>query len=467
MPKAPIIRPQFNVGGLLDIPTGKYVTGRHGESILNSGLAQINSVVGPQNSFKTALLMYVFFTVFSRYRLEQLGVYDTEVSLSYGRLEDITRQFPRLDALDFTDESIFNKIALTTGAEIFGDEWLEVVKAGADARKKITAKIAKETPFPGMGGDLIKIPKPIPMMIDSLTQFKVKSVEEKIVNKNAVGESGANTQFMREAAAKAQMITQLPSLTAGGSILIGMVAHVGKKIVMDQYAPQDARLSHSKRGGTVKGVTEKFEFINNNLFEIFQAKPLMNSSSDKTAKYPMDSSDRQEGTVDLMILQMVNTRNKNGPSGFNFELIVSQTQGFQPSLTEFHYIKDRLNNYGVTGSNTSYVLDICPDVSLSRTTVRKKISESPDLVRALEITSQMGQMQRLWKQDEKYICTPKELYDDLKAKGYDWSVLLNTRGWWCFEEDAPLELNFLSTLDLLKMRTGEYHPYWMEPLKEK
>ena len=35
---APAIKPLFNIGALLDIPTGMWVHGKHGESILLGGL---------------------------------------------------------------------------------------------------------------------------------------------------------------------------------------------------------------------------------------------------------------------------------------------------------------------------------------------------------------------------------------------------------------------------------------------
>jgi hypothetical protein len=61
----------------------------------------------------------------------------------------------------------------------------------------------------------------------------------------------------------------------------------------------------------------------------------------------------------------------------------------------------------------------------------------------------------------KYKCTPAELYRDIIALGYDWKILFNTRPHWVFIKDENKELPFLSTLDLLKMRIGEYVPYWL------
>jgi hypothetical protein len=63
------------------------------------------------------------------------------------------------------------------------------------------------------------------------------------------------------------------------------------------------------------------------------------------------------------------------------------------------------------------------------------------------------------------MCSTKQLYDDLKAKCYDWDQILSeTRSWWTLDPDHPKK--FLSTMDLLKMRVGQYHPYWMAPTTE-
>jgi hypothetical protein len=59
------------------------------------------------------------------------------------------------------------------------------------------------------------------------------------------------------------------------------------------------------------------------------------------------------------------------------------------------------------------------------------------------------------------MCTPKQLHDDLVALGYDWDVLLKTRGWWSMDNDSQDLPPFLSTMDLLRMRKGLYHPYWL------
>jgi len=59
------------------------------------------------------------------------------------------------------------------------------------------------------------------------------------------------------------------------------------------------------------------------------------------------------------------------------------------------------------------------------------------------------------------MCTPKELYEDIKKLGYDWDMILSeTRGWNTIDEYNKKYPKFLSTLDLLKNRIGKYTPYW-------
>jgi hypothetical protein len=140
---------------------------------------------------------------------------------------------------------------------------------------------------------------------------------------------------------------------------------------------------------------------------------------------------------------------------------VSQQEGVHGPLSEFHYCKVN-DRFGIDGTLQHYSLDLMPDVKLSRTTVRGKLDSDPKLRRAMNITSEMLQMRQLWDDvPEDVMCTPKQLYEDIKKLGYDWDVLLNTRGWWTCDNDKH-PIPYLSTMDLLQMRVGNYKPYWLK-----
>jgi hypothetical protein len=175
------------------------------------------------------------------------------------------------------------------------------------------------------------------------------------------------------------------------------------------------------------------------------------------------------GDTDLQELTLINVRSKSGPTGHTFKLIVSQTEGLLPSLSEYHYLRSRKDKFGLEGPegvHKDYRLALYPDVVLKRTTVRDVIDTDERLQRALEITSELGQIYDYWSDfPRNEMVEPKELYERLKVMGYDWNLLLDTRGYWTFDH-YDSELRPLSTMDLINMYHGRYIPFWY-PDKEK
>lgn len=467
LPAAPRVRIQIPMGGLFDVPTGRYYYGKHGEALLNCGLGAVNAIAGPPNGYKSEITNYFLTTVLTRHLCSAGLIYDTENSMNYeriGRLLDIP---PNEQTEDWFDPE-HGRLRITPSASMLGDVYFEEIKKIANERYSKYSKIKRTTPFIDDHGNHITMLDPLVVVLDSLTEFKSTAVQDKLVDKNAVGESGANTQFMKDAAAKTQMITQLPNLCNRGGLFFVQVAHVGVKIEIDPYAPKPPKLAYAGRGRKTKGTPEKFDFINNNLFEIYDAGFLPNSSKDKSALYPKYESDRLDENKDLMWVEAVITRNKNGPSGVPLVLLFSQSDGMLPHLSMYHYLKES-NDFGLTasGNKQSYTLHLYPDITLTRTTVRSLIDGNYALQRAIEITAQMRQMEMLWgAADTEHLVPPKELYETIKALGYDWSILLeHTRGYWVYEEEAPKQSKYyLSTLDLLRMAKNLYRPYWYDTL---
>lgn len=463
MVTAPKIRPALNIGCLFDIPTGVFVKGIHGEWILNGGDSTTNSLQGPGNSFKSEIINYMTFTPFSRVSCSKALVYDTENSMTYERLQRaVDNAMPSSKII--VDDPNNDRVKLVQSADILGDQWFDLVKKTGKERITAKNKEMRKIQIAGVDGKAMEMMPPGLITVDSLTEFKISETQEKIVDDNAIGESGTRTLFMSEGLAKTQLITQLPNLATQAGFYFFMVAHTGETIDMGgMFAPKPTKMTHAKSGVKHKGVPQKWTTINNNLYEIFNAKVLYNSGT-RFPLYPKDSATNKVESADLNIVTLVNVRNKGGQSGFRYELIISQSEGLLVGLTMFHYLKES-DRYGITGNNTSYHLDLYPECTINRVSVRGKLKEDYRLYRATEITTQLLQMEKLWpavKYDPKYRCTPQELYDDIKKLGYDWNVLLDTRGWWCFLEDEKDLKPFLSTMDLLAMRAGEYKPYWLK-----
>jgi hypothetical protein len=461
---APPIKVAFNIGAGFDIPTGTYIEGRHGEYILNGGLAPLTGFVGIGNMFKTTIMRFAVLCAMARMCKESTGsTYDTEVNVQewqFKNLADHQEEFHGEDILTngrwiITDKTIYS-----------GNEWYKLKREFLENKLKNAKKLEIDTPFWNRDrtGPL-KILIPTYDELDSFTEFETDDVIE-IQEKNELGDSGANTMHMRQGLAKMRFLMEAPRLNCGSYNYLAMTAHIGKETMMQNAGPGGqmpvVKLKHLKHGDKIKGVTDKFTFMTHNCYHCYDARPLINQGT-KGPEYPRDEHDDANLDTDLNVVLLRNLRSKSGISGMSQMLIVSQSEGVLPSLTEYHYIKE-MDRYGLEGSPISSWLALYPEVKFGRTTVRGKIDSDYKLRRALNITSEMCQMNEFWHNlPEDLLCTPKQLYDDIKSRGYDWNQLLSeTRGWWTLNEDHPLK--FLSTMDLLRMRKGLYHPYWMKPL---
>lgn len=467
---APNVKVMINIGALMDVPTGHYLVGRQGEWILNGGLATLTGLTGIGNNFKTTIMRHMSLTACARmwYSGELFSTgstYDTEVNTHEKRVSDLASRIE-----DFEGEDILEtgRWVVTDKTVYTGTEWYKIYKDFMDTKVKSTAKISIKTPFWNRDRtSALEILMPTFTEMDSFSEFETDDVEE-MQNKNDLGDSGGNTIHMRQGLAKLRFLMQAPSRNGRAYDYLLMTAHLGKESTMQNAGPAGqvpiVKNIHLKNGDKIKGVTDKFMFITNNCWHCFNAKPLINDGT-KGPEYPRDSEDNLKLDTDLMLVQVRQLRGKSGPSGMPLQLIVSQSEGVLPALTEFHHIKE-YDRFGLEGSNINYSLVLYPDCKLGRTTVRGKIEEDAKLRRALNITSELCQISYLWHDvEDGLMCTPKELYEALKARGYDWDTLLQTRGWWSPREDHPVP--FLSTMDLLKMRIGQYHPYWMEPANEQ
>ncbi|EKD22671.1 MAG: putative uvsX [uncultured bacterium] len=461
----PQVKIMLNIGALLDIPTGTYIEGRHGEMILNGGLAALTGIVGIGNNFKSTVMHYMSFTAMSRIPGSFGSTYDTEVNVHEWHLaQTIARneEFAEEDILQtgrwvITDKTIYS-----------GNKWYEVFKLYIEDKIKNAAKYSVVTPFWNREhtGPLMML-RPTFNEMDSFTEFETDDVA-KMQDDNELGESGANTLHMRQGLAKMRFLMEAPKLNAGSYNYMLMTAHLGKESSMQSGGGGREmpiqKLKHLKNGDKIKGVTDKFTFVVHNCWHCYNSTPLMQADGDGPL-YPRDSDDKTKYDTDLNTVNLRNLRSKSGVSGMALVLVVSQTEGVLPSLTEFHHIKE-MGRYGLDGNVQNYSLVLYPDVKLSRTTVRGKIDTDPKLRRALNILSEMCQMDQLWRGDEsELLCTPKELYTDLIAMGYDWDLLLSSRGWWTIDNDQH-PVPFLSTMDLLRIRKGLYFPYWMDENKQ-
>lgn len=446
------------VGACLDIPTGKYVKGHKGQYILNGGMGFLTGVVGIGNNFKSTFMNYINATFIARMGgMSSTDIYDTEINIHEWHL---TRQFkhhPDLAMSGQTDLIGDQRWNITDKTIYTGDEWFDMAKDFMEMKIKEKAKYSVKLPIVDRDGQPMVIPAPTSLAVDSMSEFNTKDVL-KMQDENSLGDSGANTVSMKQGQQKNRLLMELPPLAAGSYTYTFMTAHVGTVINMDPRNPAPKKLQYLKGDQKLKGVPEKFTFMMNNCYQCYNAAPFINQAN-KTPEYPRSPSDDLKMDTDLSIVSARQLRSKSGPTGMATELIVSQQEGVLPGLTEFHFIKSN-GRWALGGNDRNYNLVFCPDVNLSRTTVRSKIKDDYKLRRGMNLASEMLQMYMLWHDlPPQYIIKPEQLYEKLIEMGYDWDVLLQTRGWW-----APLgeweQIPELSTFDFLRLYTGEYIPYW-------
>ncbi len=458
---APEIRPLLNVGCLMDIPCGRPVKGKHGEWLWLGGHAPITGVGGRGNTYKSTIAHHLNLTIMNRYFRSVQNVYDTEMSFGQGRAEMLSARMEFIANADLVDDG---RLLIADSTVSTGDKWFDEIKEYSTLKIKEAKKSMGTTPFLQKDGTQYQYYLPSLVCIDSFSRMNFSSTEA-IFEKNSVGDSGMNMEATRSSHAKNQLLIQVPVLTASSGIYMTFTAHVDDSIQLDPYAPVQKKLALLKNGLKFKYVPAQFTFLMNNLWYCYDASPMTNQTT-KAAEFPRNPQDNDPDNKDLMIVTVQNLRGKYGPSGSPFELIVSQSEGVLVGLSEFNYIRS-YDRFGLGGNVQNYFVELCPDVSLSRTTIRSKINANPKLQRALEITSELCQLKNIMPRVFGTITeyrSPKEIYDTLTQKGYDWDILLGqTRGYWVFEEDNN-PLHFLSTLDLLEMCKSEnaYHPWWYD-----
>ena len=450
----------YNVGSLLDIPTGKYVKGIKGENILLGGLALITAIVGRGNTFKSTIEHYMLLSAAEKIAQSgycpYINTYDTEMNIDKKRLQSFVDKFKALSSANLLESGAWS---ITDKTMHLGNEWFKILKNFLKEEKiKNKNKYLVDTPILGKDGQAIKTVFPSFGEIDSISEFETADIED-IMDKSEIGESSGNTLHMRLGLAKTRLLMELPALCNSASHYLIMTAHLGDNmnIQATPYSTPAKKLQHLKVNEKIKGVTEKFFFLPNVVWQTVNCSTLINQNT-KEAEFPKSSKSDLNNT-DLNVVTLKLLRNKFGPSGYSVDLVVSQGEGVLSSLSEFLFIKEN-SRFGLQGNNVHYNLTLYPSEKLSRTTIREKIEQDPKLVRALKFTADILQIKQIMIDIDVEIPPLEQLYEKLNKK-YGFDKLLNTRDYWTFNQYEH-EVPFLSTLDLIYMYHDKYTPYWLK-----
>lgn len=435
-----------------------------GDYVINGGYSPHMAVTGMNNSNKTLIILSFIMTVLTRMMNSKpdAQVFETENTLEFMRCMQIAMGIATMlgcdEAMKLTIKNyILDNFTLRGSKDLsanqFCNEMDEIVKERLKSKKDMVT-----LPFKDLRGDDISVYLPHFMGIDSFSAMLPDVVLKNYLEENDAGDGKNNMMYTREMSAKTQMLAKWVNQNPRSSIYMMSSAHMGKNLNIDSNAPPEKKSLFMKQNHQLKNVPEKYYFYTTTMFFVNGSSVLLNN--DKVPQYPYDSNDKNKRDSKDILLEMIILRNKFGQSGVFIPLVASQNQGIDWPLSAFHYSKTL--DWGIGGNNTNYVMDLLPDVALGRTLVRTKLLNNPQLRRVADITCEMHLLFR-YKFDAidiKYRCTPKELYEDINALGYDWDVLLDTRGYYTLDHYTN-EVKPLSTFDLLRMRVGDYIPYWM------
>lgn len=455
---APPVRFLFNVGLGIDLVTGEYIKGIHGNYVLNGGMGFMVGIVGGSNKFKSTIARWYILRFLRCFTGSRGLCYDTEMNSHERQWENLYGNVMKFDPEDdllrngrlrITDKTVCRDMAMV----------YEPLKDELEERIKYKIKNSVDTPFADHYGLPLKMIYPTATLWDSFTETRPSNTL-KTMSDHDLGAKEGNTIHLQDNLAKTKYFMEMPAIAQGAYDYQILTAHVQKNQEIGAHTPPAKQFQGLPQNLKVSGIPNKSLYMLSSAWHCERAVVLYNSTSDKTPKYPRDEYDRTNTeSMDLQEVTMCMLRNKSGGSSIKLSIVCSQSDGVLEGLTNFHRINT--NDFGLSGSNTSYALDLMPDTKLDRIKIRRMLDADPLLERACEITSNLYLM-RIYSQNpmtRTLWVTPKELYEGLLKRGYDWNVLLKTREWWSVD---PQPLPELTTFDLLRMNRDLYHPYWME-----
>lgn len=433
----------------------------------NGGLPSFTGLAGAPNTFKTQLALYFCACVMARYTHSRFWPHDAENTLTMQRILSAITWFAELAGVDLEE---CGRLNFSDANTYQGEEWFDALKSLSDAIRKKTDEFLT-TPFWDFRSETYhKMAPPLLSLLDSLSGFTT-SVLEKQYDEHDIGDSKLNAIALNTARIKSQMLEQMINITGPASIFSIMTVHIGEAYNLKPNQPMFKRLKHLAGDLKIKKASENFAFYTGITWQTVDWRKMLDG--DRLPEFPRSKDDNLKDDTDLLEVPVKSLRNKYGPSGIQFSMVISQSEGVKIGLTNYLFLKSFRKPdadsvyYGIGGNDSNYYLHLLPDVKLTRRSLRSKIDESHELYTAFEFTQQMAYMQYMWHNLEHgWLCTPKELYEDINNKGYDWSILLNSRDYWIFQEESH-PLPELTIVDLLNMRKGRYHPDWYpKTLKE-
>lgn len=459
--------PMPNTGTILDISAGRFVPGHKGQMVLIGGVAAFNCTAALPNMFKTTIVTGIIAPTLLGFKKSIVHAHDSEGTMSDSRIDGlIIKVMDMYKSLGYEPmESLAGagRLFFTSQLDYNATELFNLLKKFAKERNSNKDNLVEYEILDRETGKPMKWHNPLISFWDSLSYMQGAAAED-LMEEGDIGTSDMNMLAMRANMAKSQIVEQMSTFPVRNGIFVCATAHVGQSYQLDPRRPNVRTLRYLQDNIKLKRVPENLSFITGNCYVITRIQPMLTNGA---PEFPYVPGDNAKDT-DLVETTLVNMRGKFGPSNVPLTLVVSQRDGLLPYMSNYLYLKEH-DRYGFIGNMQNYAFALTPDIKVQRTNLRQKFRENYRMQVAVYHLMNMHWMMSRWDEKQlpvKYHCTPEELYNDIKALGYDWELLLNTRFFHGEVNNGKDHVNYISTLDLLRIRLEEYHPYWY-PVKKK
>lgn len=463
----------LNVTPMLDHNSGVWVKGIRGNWILVGGYGFVPVIMAEANCGKTGMLLSIYATGHYRYPTSDGIFYETEGTMPKSRLTDTYQRIdPEGDLWGRGIEWVKKTLPL--------DHWADVLSAKKNERFALmkTAKNLVTLPFELSPGNN----KTLPFMLNAVDSFAEAEPHDaaRKLEKEGVAASVNQTYDMIVGNIKTRIMRGISLMGPAANMMTLMSGSVDSFVDTNSQpgrgpAKTNAHLDAKKKP---KGMGTKVKKLSTSSIIFGIPKPWWKGTDakDRIPKTPLHDSELIQDSKSYEHVEFKDTRSKAGESGFVQTMVSRQGEGPLWDVSIWWFLKDygaknprvSMGDYGLINTKQYHTAtQFLPEVDWRTNTLRQVLRDNPkvgvafDLLYGLKFEYFIGQNPEFLKR----FCTPEELYNDLKALGYDWNELLDTRYWWTHLESEKGLPPQLTCLDLLCMRTGEYIPYWFT--KEK
>lgn len=458
--------PMCNTGTLLDYITGAMVPGVDGQTYTDGGVAPTNGVHGPAGSFKSTVSDGMLINAQERFPGSQHLNYDTE------NCKRDKNRLVRMCSL-YRDDPVKREAHLKDMAErtrlkntsdyTYLEDFLEDMYKLCDAKRKHIKDFTVETPLydPYTGKNKLMI-LPTFVSIDSLSKATLKGLDA-VLLKHGDTSSEANMAAAREALMKNRVLRRIPSIAESLGIYFMFVGQNTKVMETGNSMPSK-EMQHMRAGEKVKGVGSDFLYSLQSDIEVRQPRLCLDGNKECDYPYPSGLTNPAE----MSEVNFTVVRSKNSSSGTRFQPVVSQSNGYEPALSNYNYLRNH-KYFGLGRDPVRPRPALRPDTFFMRTTAYEKLLDYRTF-RAVEIVAQLHMVQTHWTIMDKTVpfdITPEQLYEKMSKSGYMQDDILASRGWWTYNGTQFKDQPYMSLMDILRLACGEFKPKFWQVGKSK